>query len=153
MLYHINSYFLHASKLSNFCYKLSHGFYRFYINFKSDFSRVPKINWNAVKFMLCYLKPTVSQLGWYWETEKVMGTRTVTLSLSMMISYKILFRWRTAMSRVQKEKKNRMLKFRKFQPLIPKYPLKHQYLLETSYIKMSRWSQWLALSTSIKTEV
>ena len=28
MLYHVNSYFLHASKLSDSCYKPFHGFFR-----------------------------------------------------------------------------------------------------------------------------
>ena len=33
-------------------------------------------------------------------------------------------------------KKPEGLYFQKFQPFIPKYPLKHQYLLEASYISM-----------------
>ena len=33
---HVNSYFLHASKLSDSCYKLFHGFLRLYVNFLGD---------------------------------------------------------------------------------------------------------------------
>ena len=40
--------------------------------------------------------------------------------------------------------------FQKFQPLIPKNPLKHQYLLETNYIRMI---PTMSSTTSIKIEV
>ena len=40
---HVNSYFLHASKLSDSCYKLFHGFFRLYINFFGDSLRILEI--------------------------------------------------------------------------------------------------------------
>ena len=68
------------------------------------------------------------------DTKKVMDTRAVTLSLYLMMSYKILCRLKN--NNVHSPNKPECLNFQKFQPFIPKYLLEHQYVLETSYIKM-----------------
>ena len=57
-----------------------------------------------------------------WEgTEKVMGTGAVTLSLNLMMSYKILCRLR---KKCPQPENAVCLYFQKLQPFIPTYPLK-----------------------------
>ena len=73
-----------------------------------------------------------------WDgTEKVIDQRchTVTLTDDVMTN-PMSFENNNIHS--PKKKKNRMLHFKNFQLSTSKCPLKHQYLLVTSYIKMIR---------------
>ena len=67
-------------------------------------------------------------------TEKVMehhSCQTATLTNDVIQNLTSLMN-----NNVHSLKKQDRYNFQKFQLLIPKYPMDHQYLLETSYIKL-----------------
>ena len=70
-----------------------------------------------------------------WDgTEKVTDTRAVTLSNLSDDVIQNLMSFEN--NNVHSPNEPEYLNFQKLQPFIPKYPLNHQYLLQTSYIKM-----------------
>ena len=82
---------------------------------------------------MCYLFVNISgscQLRWHRESNGHQSCHTVTLSDDVkenLMSFKN--------NNVHSPNKPECLNFQKFQPFIPKYPLKHQYLPEKSYVK------------------
>ena len=75
-----------------------------------------------------------------WDgTEKVIDQSCYTVTLINDVTQKSYVVWEQQYPQSKKQKikqKNRMLYFKNFQLFTSKYPLKYQYLLDTSYIKM-----------------
>ena len=83
---------------------------------------------------MCYLFVNISgscRLGWHLESNGHQSCHAVTLSDDVIQNLMPLEN-----NNVHSPNKPECLNFQKLQPFIPKYPLKHQYLQEKSYIKM-----------------